>query len=449
MSLDVLSASELSTGAPALGHPVLGQKHSLSVSALVAGAPALGAPAAGIDPDDLWPFQINWRSSVGLEFEFKTGIITSRNAREQRRAERDQPRKKWDYDFTIYGSAFREKMAQLTYRFGEEFLFANPMYKVELAADFDVSDPTLSVVSVPAWLVVGCYVVVGQSADRYAARVVAISGTDITLTGGNSTIWYAGTRLYLAEPVRISDDSVKVSALASDKIEGKSVLDVPPEAAVFLGEGVAGETFNGREVLLKTPNWASPVDTDLSSARSTIDYGQGRVAYFSPVPYVWRDLRASFVGKSIDEIEYIIGLFLRMKGRRGEFYFPTGTSDIQPATPLVSGGSTLRTAGAGYFIAFNNPAFTDSSTVLKAMILWLRDGTHLMRGIDSVALSSGDSVFHLDDTWPDDIPLAFIKKISFLPVCRFGSDTLSIDLLTNSVGQFSLAIHALESLDPE
>ena len=109
----------------------------------------------------------------------------------------------------------------------------------------------------------------------------------------------------------------------------------------------------------------------------------------------------------------------------------------------------MRTAGNSFFIAFNNPTFTDSSTVLKAMILYLRDGTYLARGITSVTLSSGESVFHLDDTWPDDIPLASIKKISFLPVCRFGADTLSIELLTNSVGQFSLAIHALESLTPE
>lgn len=448
MALDVLSASTLSAGAPVIGEPALAQRHVLSAS-FVGGVPALGGPAIGMDASTLWPFAINWESSVTVEFEFKTGIITSRNAHEQRRADRDQPRKSWDYSFMAYRDAFREKMAQLTFRFAEEFYFINPMYKAVLAADFSIGGSSFDVVATPGWLVAECLAVLVSGDDIQRVRVLDVTGTTITIAGTNDTLRYAGTFLFPTEPVRISDDSIKVSGQTSTVINGGVKLDVTPSFALYTGTSTPGDIFNGREILLKKPNWVSSVDLALSSGRTEVDFGQGRNTFFSPVPFVFRDISATFLGRDLDEIEEVINLFCRMKGRRGEFYFPTGMADIVPSTPLVSGVSTLRTTGTSYFVAFNNPSLTGSSTVLKAMIVFLRDGTYLCREIDSVSESSGDSLFHVSEAWPATITPAEIQKISFLPVCRFGTDALSVELLTNSVGQFNLAIHALEAIDPE
>jgi len=450
MALDVLSASEMATGAPVLDDPVLAQNHHLLYGGLTGSAPVLDAPPISVDPSTIWPFAINWNSSVTFELEFKTDVWASRDETEQRRADRDQPRKKWDYGFTAYGDAFRDKIAQVTFRFGEEFLFANPMYRAEIAADFDALDPTFSMATVPGWVSEGAFLLLVYGAQARPVRVIGVSGTDVAIAGVNDVLWpAAGTRVYLAEPIHIAEDSLKLTNQTASVTEGKATLDVRPDAVLYFGGGVAGDTYNGREIFLKKPNWAQSVGLDLSSGRSTVDYGQGRNAFFSPVPFVIRDLRCTFLSRDLAEIEDVIGFFCRMKGRRGEFYFPSQTNDLVPAVPLLNGGSTLRTPGMANFVAFNSPKLTDSTPILKAMILFLADGSYLCRGIDSVTQASGDSVFNLDDTWPADIPLSSIKRISYLPVCRFGADALSIELLTNSVGQFNLPIRALRAQEPE
>jgi len=450
MALDALSASTMSTGAPVLDNPVLAQNHNLLYTGLTLPAPALDGPAISVDPSTIWPFPINWRSSVTVEFEFKTDVWASRDETEQRRADRDQPRKKWDYKFSVAGDAFREKIAQVTFRFGEVFLFANPMYRAEIASDFDALDPSFSMATVPGWISEGVFLLLVYGAQTRPVRVIDVSGTDVAIAGVNDVLWSAaGTRVYLAEPIHIAEDSLKVMAQTASVAEGTATLDVRPEAVLYFGGGVAGDTYNGREIFLKKPNWSQSVGLDLSSGRATVDYGQGRNALFSPVPFVIRDLRCTFLSRDLDEIEDVIGFFCRMKGRRGEFYFPSQTNDLVPVVPLLSGGSTLRTDGLANFVAFNSPNLTDSTPILKAVIVFLADGTYLCRGIDSVTQASGDSVFNLDDTWPADIPLSSIKRISYLPVCRFGADALSIELLTNSVGQFNLPIRALRAQDPE
>lgn len=44
---DALTATDITTGAPALGSPTLGQSHTLTASGITSGAPALGAPTLG------------------------------------------------------------------------------------------------------------------------------------------------------------------------------------------------------------------------------------------------------------------------------------------------------------------------------------------------------------------------------------------------------------------
>lgn len=447
MPLDSLTVNNFETGAPVLDSPALTQLHMLSAS-FTGSAPILGTPALAIDSYSVWPFRPNWKDNIRLNYEFKTDIITSQSGREQRRALREDARKDWEFSALVYRTAYREKMAQVTSRFDSDYYFANPVYKARLNAAAAAGVSVLSVASVPDWLVEGVVAVLLAGSVAEAVLISEIDGTDITIAGIVMNAWASGTRLHLAETIK-TDVALKTTAETADVITLKNALLVDVLNEDYSGESVAGTTFNGREMFLKSPNWRGGIGIDFESDRNDVDYGSGLRDVFSPVPFLQRDSKATFVGRTLAETEEVINLFKRMKGRRGEFYMPTGMVDLIAASSLVSGQATLTVAGRYAAMAFNNSGGVDSALVLKALLVYLRDGTTLPRLISSVARSGENSVFTLSTTWPSTITVASILKISFLPVVRFATDALQIDFETDTVAQFDITVHALEALTPE
>ena len=414
----------------------------LSVGDLTTGVPVIGPVSMSVDPDVAWPFVPNWRSDVAEEYEYNTDIFTSRSHREQRRAIRDEPRKRWEFTSVVHGANYRESMALVSSRFDSLFYVVNPIYSVALAAPFAELDSTMTVESVPGWLAVDAVIFITNGTDQRLYRVAAVDGVSVTVGGVAAADWPAGARVRLGEPVYT--DTLRTTAETASVTTLRNVLAVDPAYPLYSGASVAGPTFNGRELFLKTPNWREAVTLDLETDREAVDYGHGRIAYFSPVPFVLRNQKLVFLGRDLEETEAVVNFFRRMKGQLNEFYMPTYTSDIVPIAALS--GASLTTEGQAYYGAFNSPNLVDSAAVLKAVIVWLANGTYLTRLISSVTLSGGNSVFNMAAAWGSVIPVSNIRKISFLPVCRFATDKLAVEWKTNRVAQFTVTVKALEAL---
>src|SRR5690606_22336415 len=116
-----------------------------------------------------------------------------------------------------------------------------------------------------------------------------------------------------------------------------------------------------------------------------------------------------------------------------------GLADLAPKTPMSLGGTTLVVAGSEVYDAFAN------DTVHRTIEVVTTSGAVSLRQVSSVTLVSGDSVITVSVPWGFDIPLNEVRRISWMTAARFGSDTLTVEWVTDEVAQAALSIRSLEA----
>jgi hypothetical protein len=155
-------------------------------------------------------------------------------------------------------------------------------------------------------------------------------------------------------------------------------------------------------------------------------------------------MKVVYTGLRDGEIRDVIDFFYRHRGAAGEFWFPTFGRDIIPGYQLDDTATVLRIVGTEFENDWNG------QTTNAAIVVWLQDGTILLREVLSVSTVTDaygtDSVIFLSTAWPYDIPTTEIVKVSWLMRARFATDTLQIEWMTDSKANAQFAIRTLEAL---
>jgi hypothetical protein len=89
-----------------------------------------------------------------------------------------------------------------------------------------------------------------------------------------------------------------------------------------------------------------------------------------------------------------------------------------------------------------------SSTIYDAIVIFLMDGTRIMRTVSSMTPTGDDTLINLTTTIPT-VALDDVDRISWMPVWRFASDQLVVQWETDQSATVSLSLMTLESLAPE
>lgn len=386
----------------------------------------------------LWPFAPNWREPVEVVPEFRTDIITSRSGKEQRRALRTTPRRAISYTVTVKQED-RQRFIQLLSKWqGKTMLLGDPTRKLRLSTGIPINGAVMTVPSVPAWLVAGRQIVIGNT----VAAVEAIDDTTITFSPAATAAVPAGTIVRPALSGRMSG-TIGASHPTSRVAEAKIAFAVDP-ASEPIDDGEPGlQVHAGREVFPFNPNWLSAVDQNFDWPIEQVDYGFGRVQTYQPIEYGWFTQGAGFIGATPDEAGEIEQFFNRMKGRRGEFLMPTGTDDLSVEGRLAEGTSFLTATGTD---VFDNYA---TDTRYRAISLKLRSGVKLFRTVSGMYVDGENTVISTTRPWFYDIEPEDIAMVSWMPVFRFASDDVSFEWLTDSVVQVQLNMRSLENLEVE
>lgn len=444
-----LSTGDVTGGTPVVGSPAYKIVYNLSTTAAVGGEAVVGSPELAFDSGQRWPLRPNWDSDVEETYEFRTDIIALRSGAEQRRALRINPRKQWQYKALVSADGFRAAARFITGRYDQMAYAPNLLTYVYTTTDLSAGGNSFDVASVPDWLIAGAICELSYGDGTYALVLVkGVGGTSVTIYGTANVTYPAGAKLRPTDAVRINAGT-RPSMATRGVAQYQVVLDVDPGSLWLPDTTAAPATFNGREIFDKKPNWANGVDVTYSSMREMVDYDQGRVASYALSTFMTRDWQGAFVGRGKEEVQYVTDFFRRMKGRQGEFYVETGTADLSPIANLTSGTATMKTAGSLDYGAHAAGDKTSSRLVDKAVFVRLRDGSYMANTISNVGLSGSDTLFTLGSNWSQTVTPDAISYVSYMPVCRFGSDSLTIQWLTNGVAQFTLPFHTLESLDPD
>lgn len=391
----------------------------------------------------LWPHRPNWRDTVKMQIAYKTEMILTRTGKEQRRALRTSPRLNLSFTSSLLFDEHRRLVMLLAARQNQPLWMPDFSRQAKTGAELDLGDNAVQIIGPPTWLAVGAKVAfVGLDALAEVLVVESVAGDVATFETNAINKWPAGSKVYPAMTGVLSG-GLKEKRLTKRIGEFAVEFDVDPGSEPEYTPPAAPVSFAGREVFTVEPNWLEAPDIQYDWETQDIDYDSGVIRRHRPVEFGSQTIEAGFFGQGRAEVTSILDVFHRAKGRRGEFYYPTFAADIPLEGVAFSGGHTFATPGTEVAAAYG------TSTVFKAIAIYLADGSVLYRTVNSITPSSGSSVFSCSGSWPFNLNQNNVVKISWMPVCRFGSDQLSVEWLTDSKARLRLAIVTLEALAAE
>lgn len=412
-----------------------------------AAAPGLGRYGGLVPPEDggplLYPLTPNWRESVDVSWSFFTEIITSDSGREQRRALRDEPRK--DIQFLSLREFDLLRAFERILKTEQNNILLLPEFteKVICGGLEPTEQQTTFTGDQPEWLVAGAVVALVEMRRSALRTILAVENNTVVFVETDEETWSPGTRICPAHEGRFLAP-ITVRLAAQEVGELTVGFSVEPGTEEY-DPGAVDPTriFGNREVFLWQPNWDAPVNIDYEFPVTVVDYGIGRRSAFKHVLFDSQVFQAGFVQRSAAEVKAIRQFFCRVQGQRGEFYVPTWKNDVEPLYPLYAGDDTLTVEGTALAEIYNG------DPVHAALAIRYGDGRVLLRHVTSITENTGNSVFSLHLPWGFDLPLADIVSVSWALVCRFASDELLVEWITDEVAQTQLNLRTLEALEGE
>ncbi len=396
----------------------------------------------------VWPFAVDWKSGFRVNLSFKTDIWTSRSGKEQRRALRTTPRKTVEFSSITSGVKLRTFRALMASWQNKVMIMPDVTRRVLASAASAGGTTSVTVDAVPDWLAAGATVVMVDG-DRREIRKIDHLADQVVVFTASSGAWPAGSKVYPGlQGVLAGDLSARQ---LTDSIATVNVrFEVDPASEPPRSQGSPVATLEGREVFTRKPNWRDGIDVSYQFPSETVDYGRGVISRFRPISFSTQIFKASYVGRDPENLQAIQQVFERAKGRRGEFHISTGMPDLVLAATALVGNFFIRVAGQEVFSAFAN------DTVHRAIEVVLNDGSRFYRKLVGTTpittvsdVDGDDTMIQLTGALPVTITPASVSRISWLPAARFASDEMTIDYLTDEVGQTQLAIQTLEDLAVE
>lgn len=389
----------------------------------------------------LFPFDPNWRESYTVTLEFKTDVWTSTAGKEQRRALRQTPRKTLEFVATASRSKIRRLTGLLAKSQNNALLVPEATRFVHSVASMEPGASVMAVDGNPNWLLTGATVVLSFGERRETRQIEGVAAGQIQFTATGVEPWPTGTKVSLG--LRgVLDSSITTDRYTNTAAEMHVKFLVNPGSELDVPVPAAPVVWNGREVWTLRPNWGEGAQAVFEHARNDVDYGQGRTALFTEIPFGTRTWTATFVGQDYASAELVREFYTRMKGRRGEFYMPTWDNDIDLQVPALAGSQVLRVSGLDFAREFKD------DTVYRAVAVLLRNNTWLYNAVESVGEIrddlGDDSAVQVADPWPLELNASTVKMISWMPVWGFGADSLTVEWLTASVAQMQIAMRTLE-----
>lgn len=395
----------------------------------------------------LWPFLPNWSGGFREVWEYKTEVITSRAGREQRMALRTTPRKTVEYASLIYEETRREFSRALDkYHHVDHVVADIPRHVVAVSEVPAIAGP-VTVDEIPDWIDDNQVIVIvnGRDVNLRYVDTVDEDNNIITLKNDGAAM-PAGSYICFGMVGNI-DPNIQTRRLTNEAAEVVFRFRTSPGREDYLEPPAAAETYSGREVFLTKPNWSDPVSIDFERSVNEIDYGRGVITRFVPIPFGAHLFRATFTNRDYAAAKAIRDTFIRMRGQRGEFFMPTWEADMMMKLAAGSGTASIRIEGTEVAETYA------SHKVFKSIMVLMNDGTRYYRTatnaftVDDV--NGNDSILQLSATWPVTIEPEDVAMICWMPCCRFATDALTIDWLTDSKARMQLNIRTLEELTAE
>jgi hypothetical protein len=390
-----------------------------------------------------WAFVPDWSRGVQERLEWKTDILTSPLAAEQRRGLRSAPRRSFEATMIVDG---RERVLLDLAVFG----WGGRTWALPIWPDGQwlAQDHTLGVRVIECdplhrdFRVGGLVQLRGRTAfEVEIAEVEAIGAASITLRHPTTRVWSRGSRLYpvrtarLAEPprvTRLTDQAASVSA----RFDVVEACDWP---------GIADPTmYRGHPVLDQRPDESERLNDGWQRALLTLDNEFGRPLVLDPADWAATTQAHRWRMHGRAERAAVRSWLYTFRGRQRAVWRPTHADDLTLLTPVAGTATALDVTNVGL------SRFAGLRPGRRDVRIELRGGLALHRRITAaVALDDDIERLTLDAALGLDVRPRDIRRIGFLVLSRGDSDEAEIEHHTDSDGSADASIVLRAVRDPD
>lgn len=384
----------------------------------------------------VWRFPPDWKSGYTTNYAYKTESFKSRVGKEQRRALRHNPRFYNEFDISLMGGRLAEFDTMMAGWQNRPFVMPDYTESVSLFTAAEPGGETIVVDGTPDWLVADAQIMLSNLGKTSLHVVGDVTGSTVTLTPYITQAWPSGTTVYRGYTGYVQQ-SMSVSTPTNMVGTTKIRFDALP-ATTVPAVTTAAETYNGRELFLKKPNWSSSPQVDMEYEIDKVDYDRGHNTFFNIVEFITKTTKATYLAKTRAEVDQFRKFFDRMKGMRGEFYAPTWKPDMTIASSITAGAVNLVVEGVDTY------EFLRGSTVYKKLVIVKNDGTLLKNSVTNMTVTDKTTIV-CGTPWPA-VNKNDVLMVCWMPVWTLASDILTISWVTDSVAQIGLAMRTVEDI---
>lgn len=388
----------------------------------------------------VWPFGPNWDQPLNEVLEWKTDITTAFDGSEERRSLRTKPRRKLDYRLSLYDNQMVQFQNLL---FGwHDRQYAVPIWQDKWVMEASVSqgDTVVPVDTANRTFTEGGLAIL--ITDTYTFEVFEIDQVNSDHLVAVKTLendWGVSTKLY---PVNLGNlpSSVQTQRLTSKVMTGVVEFSMSPiQTDPAIPDDPAAEIFNGKEIIYRKPNWATPVQYDHESDFEMLDYQIGAMQTVPKPSFPRQARRFQWLLRSKSDIRDFRGLLGRLKGRMTSVYIPTWFQDFVLTEPAGTGAGAIKVERSQY------DSLVGAAETQKAILVRMKDGRKFIREITGTSVFS-DSVeqINLGDTLPYEINSTNTLMISLVHLCRLQQDGVTINYRSDSVATVEISAQVVK-----
>lgn len=374
----------------------------------------------------VWPFRPNWNQPVREALQWRTDILTSFNETEDRLAVYSQPRLTLTYSMSI-----QAEDVQLFHNL--LFGWQNRQYAVPLWQDGQAIGQLTpaGVTSIPvetagrAFAPEGLVLIMTDAQVFEVVQIDAVNALSIQLKKATELTWPATAQVYPLIQA-ILPTNVPSQQLTSKVLQATvRFAAIPADNTITLSDEAPEMLVDGTEVVLRKPNWASPVTVDHRFTYDIQDYGTGTFRQIQRPVEPRRVQRMSWTMFDRVDVARFRGLLKRMQGRYSVMFVPTWLADFTIVDPIALNTAAIRVKSTAY------AAMVGVAPSQNMLMIRRTDGTFYIREIVGASASDNNTeVISLAESIPVAIPLNNIMQVCLVHLARSQSDAFEITHLT-------------------
>jgi hypothetical protein len=398
------------------------------------------------------PYAPQWANPYTVSYEHLTKTFTSRTGYEWREGLRQHPRKRIEYTIDAMAGPEGAEMRAV----GELFLswrgrnFVLPeLTRFAVCPDGMPSGGTRVILdrTVPVWAAVGRVVVLSYGRRMVQRTIKSAAATTVEFFESDDFAWPAGSHI-----------CATISGFFEQKIDSQrrssrqGVFAIKFRAAPGLNleddPGSPGLSYEGREVFVWAPNYASPPNVSYLLPADEIDVDVGVIERYFPVPFDERQIEATFTHYQQWQTTALVQFWLRQRGSQRSFWYPSFENDLPPIAGIQANDSRLRVADPDL-----KALYTGSLTHQVIRLIPLDGSAPIIRRVRAFDPASdeygeGTSV-QMTENWGRDLQASEIAMVEWMFQARFASDTLSVSYTTHCMSETTLTVRTLPVLPAE